>query len=393
MGRRAAGDKRADGLTVTVLVPSYRRPEMLLTAWTGCWRAHAGPSRSWWCCATAMPRRTPPWRASGRASGSARGREGGRAGADGGRKREPAAARGDIVALLDDCVPTERWLERLLAHYTAPEVIGVGGEILCTTVTVSPPRPGRWSAALPGAGRIIGNHHQPGFAEPVDVDHLKGANMSFRRAVIPPYDLRLRSGVYHEVDIAFGARAGGGRIVYDPTAAVDHYPAPRWYGHERDSEALSAVADLAHDQAYVMLKHLPRRRRVGFWLFALLIGQHHRYGLLRMIVMLPREGAIAVRRWWAAMRGLFDARTTLRHARQGSRTAVIFTPPNRPTRPGRWGTRRYIARGERLCKSLTSRCGVREAAPARRLRFGGRSVYCGRAGEGRRVAVIHTPKK
>jgi len=166
-------------------------------------------------------------------------------------------------------------------------------------------------------GRIIGNHHQPGFAEPVSVDHLKGANMSFRRAVIPTYDLRLRSGVYHEVDVAFGARAAGGRIVYDPAAAVDHYPAPRWYGHERDSEALAAVTDLAHDHAYVMLKHLPGWRRAGFWLFALMVGQHHRYGLLRLLAMLPREGGLAVRRWRAALRGLFAARHTRRAAVAG----------------------------------------------------------------------------
>ncbi len=328
MGRRAAGDKRADGLTVTVLVPSYRRPEMLLHCLDGVLAGTRRPEQivvvlrdSDAASHTAVESRRAAH--PGLLEVAKVAAPGPMAAANAGLRR----ARGDIVALLDDdCVPTERWLERLLAHYTAPEVIGVGGRDIVHHGDRISAAPRAVVGRVTWYGRIIGNHHQPGFAEPVDVDHLKGANMSFRRAVIPPYDLRLRSGVYHEVDIAFGARAGGGRIVYDPTAAVDHYPAPRWYGHERDSEALSAVADLAHDQAYVMLKHLPRRRRVGFWLFALLIGQHHRYGLLRMIVMLPREGAMAVRRWWAAMQGLFDARTTLRHARQGSEDGGHIRP-------------------------------------------------------------------
>lgn len=223
-------------------------------------------------------------------------------------------ARGEIVCLIDDdCVVTEDWLERILSHYADPQVIGVGGRDIVhhgDEIEADPqPAVGR----LTWYGRIIGNHHQPGFREPREVDHLKGANMSFRRSVIPVYDLALRSGVYHEIDVALGA-AGGGSIIYDPLAAVHHYPAPRYYGHDRDSESAQAVTDLAHDCAYVMLKHLPAVGRAGFWLFALTIGQHQRYGLLRMLLMLPRERTTALTRWRAAMRGLFEARNTLRHA-------------------------------------------------------------------------------
>lgn len=314
-----ADGERVDGPTVTVLVPSYRRPELLLRCLDGVLAGTRLPEQI-----VVVLRDSDAeshgalegWRAAhpGLVDVAEVTEAGPMAAANAGLR----LARGEVVALLDDdCVPTERWLERIVAHYADPQVIGVGGRDIVHHGDRISAEPQPVVGRITWYGRIIGNHHQPGFTEPVEVDHLKGANMSFRRAVIPRYDLRLRSGVYHEVDVAFGARAGGGRIVYDPVAAVDHYPAPRWYGHERDSEALQAVTDLAHDQAYVMLKHLPGWRRAGFWLFALLIGQHHRYGLLRMAVMLPREGTLAARRWRAALRGLLDARTTLRRARTG----------------------------------------------------------------------------
>lgn len=302
--------------TVTVLVPSYRRPQSLQRCLEG---VLAGTRRPEQIVAVLRDSDVEShaalaaWRNAhpGLVAIAQVTEPGPMAAANAGLQ----LARGEVVAFLDDdCVPSERWLERILAHYADPEVIGVGGRDIVhhgDRISADPkPVVGR----VTWYGRIIGNHHQPGFTEPVYVDHLKGANMSFRRAVIPTYDLRLRSGVYHEVDVAFGARAGGGRIVYDPAATVDHYPAPRWYGHERESEALQAVTDLAHDHAYVMFKHLRGWRRAGFWMFALLVGQHHRYGLLRMLVMLPRERLLAVRRWQAALRGTLAARRTRRAA-------------------------------------------------------------------------------
>ncbi len=314
-------DSRCGGeLTVTVLVPSYRRPEMLLRCLDGILAGTRLPDQ---IVVVLRDSDTQSQQAMARW----RNRVGARADiVDVARVCEPGPmaaanaglklARGDVVALIDDdCVPTEQWLERIMAHYADPGVIGVGGRDIVHHGDEISAEPSPVVGRITWYGRIIGNHHQPAFDEPVQVDHLKGANMSFRREVIPVYDLNLRSGVHHEVDVAFGARAGGGRIIYDPRAAVHHYPARRWFGHQRDSEDLRAVEDLAHDWAYVMLKHLPPVRRAAFWAFALTIGQHWRYGIIRMLVRLPREGMLAVRRWRAAMRGLFAARRTLHAAR------------------------------------------------------------------------------
>lgn len=315
LGRRAP-----EVLTATVLVPSYNRPQTLLTCLEGVLAGSRVPDQIVVVLRDSdesTHESLAQWLADDGARDSlidvARVHEPGpMAAADAGLK----LATRDIVCLIDDdCVPTEEWLEQVLEHFADPSIIGVGGrdrvhhgdEIAC--------EPADTVGRITWYGRIIGNHHQPGFEDVRDVDHLKGANMSFRREVIPTYDLRLRSGVYHEVDVAFGVREHEGRIIYDPLAIVDHYPAPRHYGHPRDSASLQAVTDLSHDNAYVMLKHLPPLRRAAFVLFALTFGQHWRYGVLRMLVRLPREGRTAVMRWRAALRGLLEARETLRRAR------------------------------------------------------------------------------
>lgn len=296
----------------TVLVPSYRRPEALLRCLEGIMagthvpeqivvvlRESDGDSReALQRCAMQEPARRDLLDIAEVSQ------PGPMAAANAGL----AIARGEIVSQIDDdCVPAPDWLQRLLSHYVDPEVIGAGGRDRVHHGETISAVPAAVVGRITWYGRIVGNHHQPDFVEARSVDHLKGANMSFRRRVIPEYDLQLRSGVHHEIDVSLGALQHGGRIVYDPLAIVDHYPAQRHYGHPRDSEALQAVTDLAHDHAWVMFKHLPAARRAGFWLFALLIGQHWRYGLLRMLVMLPREGRTAFLRFRAAMRGLFAA--------------------------------------------------------------------------------------
>ncbi len=322
-GNLTAAVAGSDELTATVLIPSYNRPEKLCRCLDSLLAGTRTPEQIIVVlrdCDVASHRAVGEWVAEDYRRGAvlqvaAVDEPGPMAAANVGLK----LATGDVVCFTDDdCVVTRCWLERLLAHYAERQVIGVGGRDIVHHGDRVCAHPQPVVGRLTWYGRIIGNHHQPDFDEPREVHHLKGANMSFRRHALQTYDLILRSGVYHEIDAALGAmKLCSGRIIYDPQAAVHHYPAPRHYGHARDSESVEAVTDIAHDCACVMLKHLTPMRRAGFWLFAVAIGQHRRYGLLRMIAMLPTERMRAVRRWRAAMRGLFAARRTLRRTGEG----------------------------------------------------------------------------
>ncbi|MCD6361640.1 MAG: glycosyltransferase, partial [Armatimonadetes bacterium] len=136
-----------------------------------------------------------------------------------------ARARGDVVCFIDDdCRPTRQWLERILAHYDDPSVVGVGGRDIVHHGDEISARPAGPVGRITWYGRITGNHHQPVGDEPREVQHLKGANMSFRRAAAQPFDTNIRGAHLSDTNASLTARAGGGRLIYDPLAAVHHYP-------------------------------------------------------------------------------------------------------------------------------------------------------------------------
>jgi glucosyl-dolichyl phosphate glucuronosyltransferase len=161
-------------------------------------------------------------------------------GLSGARNTAIAAASGEVVVFLDDDARARPgWLGALLAPYSDPTVIGVGG--------VAHPRwPGARPAVLPGAHPddgdatgeldwIVGCTYTGQPTEQADVRNLMGCNMSFRREVFD------RVGGFaedigrigknplgcEETELCIRARqvytAAGEkiRIVFEPLAAVD----------------------------------------------------------------------------------------------------------------------------------------------------------------------------
>lgn len=237
-------------------------------------------------------------------------------------------ARGEIICFTDDdCQPTATWLERILSHYDDPGVVGVGGRDIVHQGDAIEAEPAPVVGRLTWCGRMTGNHHQPGFDDPREVDYLKGANMSFRREAVLGFDPNLVGAHFSDTDASLSARAHGGKLIYDPLATVDHYPAPRLSGHARASTSAQEVFADAHDWAYVMWKHLSPVGRAGFLPFALLVGQDRRWGLLRMLLALPRGPLAAVRCWWASLRGIVAGIQTCRRA-SASHSGVALRKPS-----------------------------------------------------------------
>lgn len=246
-------------------------------------------------------------------------------------------ARGEIICFTDDdCQPTATWLERILSHYEDPGVVGVGGRDIVRYADVIEAEPAAVVGRLTWCGRMIGNHHQPAFDEPREVDYLKGANMSFRREAVPRFDRNLMGAHFSDTDASLSARADGGKLIYDPLATVDHYPAPRLSGHARASASAQEVFADAHDWAYVMFKHLSPVGRAGFLAFALAVGQDRRAGLLRMLLALPGGPVGAVRRWWASLRGIIaGARRRRTQGEAADQSSAGLGGRSRPSRGGR----------------------------------------------------------
>lgn len=154
-------------------------------------------------------------------------------GLSGARNTGVGLADSDVVAFLDDdAIATPDWLERLMALYDDPEVLGVGGR-------VEP----LWEAGRPGyfgeeLDWIVGCSHRGLPRVASEVRNVIGANMSFRLDVI-----RTVGGFNHslgrqgstplgceETEICIRSTMGapGCRIVYEPAALVRHHvPANR----------------------------------------------------------------------------------------------------------------------------------------------------------------------
>ncbi|KVZ02419.1 glycosyltransferase family 2 protein [Burkholderia stagnalis] len=225
------------------------------------------------------------------------------------------SAHGDIVAITDDdAAPRPDWLARVEAAFEAdPRVGAVGGRDWVhekgRVLDESRERVGQ----LTLSGKIVGNHHL-GVGGAREVDMLKGANMSYRRAAIERlrFDTRLRgAGAQVHNDMAFSMRVqrDGWKLVYDPAIAVDHFPAERFDDDRRDAASLNAISNGAYNLHLILREHLPLVRREIAWWWWTLVGTRVYPGLAHLLLALPAARRERVREHWRAVRrGARDAR-------------------------------------------------------------------------------------
>jgi len=225
---------------------------------------------------------------------------------------------GDIAAVTDDdTVPCAMWLARIERHFAAdPKVGAVGGrDWVYHGGRLEDGRQER-VGVVTRYGRLIGNHHI-GTGPAREVHYLKGANMSFRTAALAGLqaDPLLRgtgAQVHNDLDLSLAVRRNGWRIVYDPEAAVDHYPAPRMDDDRRNGFHPAAAVNTAHNETYVLLKNLDGLARLAALLYALGVGSKSSPGLAQFLRLLPRERRLAMDRLAASCKGRLEGWRTWR---------------------------------------------------------------------------------
>jgi glycosyltransferase involved in cell wall biosynthesis len=266
-----------EALTVAVLVPSYRRPEPLRRCLAALAAQTRRPDRVLVVLRSddaaaqevldAAPGGLVPERVLV-------GRPGQVAALNAGLER----VREDVVAITDDdCVPRPDWLARIEQHFAAdPRLGGVGGRDWLQHGGVPVLGDRRTVGRLLWYGRLVGLHHL-GAGHPREVDFLKGANMSYRRAACEGlrFDERLRgTGTEQYNDWVFSLAVGarGWRVLFDPPVAVDHYEAARGAGNPRFAADPVVASEHAFNQTYGAVRYVPPRRFIAHLAYSALVG-------------------------------------------------------------------------------------------------------------------------
>jgi len=149
------------------------------------------------------------------------------------------SAKGSIIAFLDDDSFAEpEWLAQLLTGYSDSKVGAVGGRALNN-------QPNEEMIGVTDLGKIKKDGQLCGFfaADPgriIEVDHVMGCNMSFRREVLAQLggfreDYPGISGLCEDTDMCLRVKRLGYRILFVPAARVFHVGAPQAVGRRFDT--------------------------------------------------------------------------------------------------------------------------------------------------------------
>jgi len=175
-------------------------------------------------------------------------------------------ARGDIVAFIDDdCYVLAGWLEELSKAFEDPEVVAAGGRVIYHPWKSC--EHGEPVAVLDLGRDVIWAEWDRTLDHAVDVPHLPGGNCAVRRDValsVGGFDTKfIGSANLEETDFFLRVSKTGGRIVFVPTAVVEHRALPR---PDRIARSLTNYIyrySMVRNRLYFLRKHGASGLRTG----------------------------------------------------------------------------------------------------------------------------------
>ncbi|WP_262964948.1 glycosyltransferase family 2 protein [Methylobacter psychrophilus] len=202
----------------------------------------------------------------------------------------------DIITIIDDdAVPHPDWLSRLLPHFDDINVGAAGGRDI---VDGHPPVKETTQAGyIDFWGNVIGNHHTV-VGDAREVETIKGCNWAVRRSTLGTlhFDERLLgkgAQIANESWFCLNLRHQGWKIILDPNAIVDHYPAPQ-LDIQRGSWNKQKCYEQAYNVTATQLAYYPWHLKLRYFIFQLVVGKRYcpgvyyiLHGLLKRPRVLP----------------------------------------------------------------------------------------------------------
>lgn len=247
------------------------------------------------------------------------------------------AHRGDVMAILDDdAVPRRDWLQRIEDDFRNPDVVAVGGPLNESSYSLDSDagavrrlrgRARRWRTWYGGLEGLpcLADYVEGSSSEIAPADHLTGANLSVRSAVMRRvgFDTAMNEGaaIGWEADVCLGLKRHG-RVLFDPLVIVDHRRSPRPGAPPRDAAERYAI-DYTRNLFYIAGKHFSGRELLMFLPFMTLAGQRASPGLLRAVTAVLGHGSPGMRLACATARA---RRVGFRSGLSKRRTSVTVSP-------------------------------------------------------------------
>jgi cellulose synthase/poly-beta-1,6-N-acetylglucosamine synthase-like glycosyltransferase len=252
------------------------------------------------------------------------------------RNRCLALAIGEVIVLIDDdTVPRRDFLARIRTHFVEDQALGgLGGPDWIGGVELPQAERPLVVGSVKWWGRRIGNHHR-GSRQALQVEWLKGANMSFRRAALEctRFGRRLRGhGAQFGEDVALSldiSRAGW-KLLYDPAVAVDHFPGRLAPGADHRSLGdTQSLEDAAFNETVLLLDYLSLPGRVAFLLWHVVVGTRLLPGpLMALYQVISLRSLAGVHRSVTVLRGRLAGWWSWR--KQAWQTALPHAPSMPP---------------------------------------------------------------
>jgi GT2 family glycosyltransferase len=141
-----------------------------------------------------------------------------------------ALASGELLAFIDDDAMVQaQWLPSLVGAYEDTSVGAAGGRVIGIPAPYCDQHEGPPRLIVYPSGRVVAKDVGLLSAEPCEVDHLVGCNMSFRRKALEQvggFDTRYTlTNLREETDLCVRVQRAGWRLLFVPSMVVLHFSA------------------------------------------------------------------------------------------------------------------------------------------------------------------------